>query len=133
MKYNRVSAAAAVAALCVSALVSGASSAGATAGDGQTVMACYDTPIRFSKPSPHRTYPWTETRLRTSSNCNDINIKLDTGSMVQVCFYNAGGYCSQLKWAASGKWAAIATNVRDNAEYYFVFQSGLSKSGYIAD
>jgi hypothetical protein len=89
--------------------------------------------MRFSKPGPHRTYPWTETGLRTSSACNDINIKLDFGSMVQVCSYNAGGYCSQLKWAAAGKWTAIATNVKDNSEYYFVFQSGFANSGYIAD
>lgn len=133
MRHNRVVAAAAAAALCTSALVSGASPAGATAEGEQTAMACYDTASYFSKPSGHYTYPTDGVRLRTTSACNDINIKLDTGRYVKVCFYNANGYCSTSKWAPGGTWTAIATNVRDNAEYYFVFDISFAQSGYIAD
>ncbi|MFI1334956.1 hypothetical protein ACH4U7_33600 [Streptomyces sp. NPDC020845] len=132
MRFKRVSAAAAVAALSVGALASGASPAGATAGDGATVTACYDTQTFFSKPKGGYTYPYSSSELRTSSACNDINIKLDVGAEVRVCFRSTG--CQdQFTWAARGKWTAIATNVKDNVEYNFQFTNEFDQSGYIAD
>ncbi|GAA2972988.1 hypothetical protein [Streptomyces enissocaesilis] len=66
--------------------------------------------------------------------CGDINIKPEIGGvMVQACFHNAGGYCSTYKWAPAGTWTAIATNVKDYSDYYLVFDSKASASGYIAD
>jgi hypothetical protein len=131
MKFNRVPAAAAVAAFSVGSLVSGASPAGATSGDDATVMACYDTQTYFSKPKGTRRYP--EGYLRTTSACNDINVKLDSGLNVKVCFGPTGGCQDRFTWAARGKWTAIATNVKDNVEYYLIFEVGFARTGYIAD
>jgi hypothetical protein len=131
MKYNRVSVATAAVALTVGALASGASPAGATAGDDVAVMACYDTQTFFSKAPGGYTYPYAPD-LRTTSACSDINIKLDIGAEVRVCFDNTG--CQdQFTFAGSGKWTTVATGVRDNVAYHFQFATEFAQSGYIAD
>ncbi|MFT2017733.1 hypothetical protein ACMA1D_18115 [Streptomyces sp. 796.1] len=133
MRRNRVAAVAAVAALGASALVSGASPAGATAGGEQIKRSCYDTASHFSKSAGSRMYPEYGVYLRTTTACKDINIKLtDVGRYVQVCFPKTHS-CNKLKFAHANKWTTVATNVKDYAEYYFQFDVGFARTGYIAD
>lgn len=130
MRLKRMSVAVAAAAMTASALVSGASPAGATAGDSAGALACYDQQEFFSKPdglvAPRDGY------FVTSSACSDINVKLDTGAEVRVCFSRTGCQ-SSYKWAAANQWTVIATNVKDDVLYYLHFKVGFARTGYVAD
>lgn len=131
MRFKRMSVAVAAATMSASALLTGASPAGATTGDSTGALACYDGQQYFYKPSPGSTAP-PGGQFVTGSSCADINVKLSTGAEVRVCFVNAG--CQDdFKWAAADQWTVIATNVRDDVPYVLQFAVGFTRSGYVAD
>ncbi|MFP8943961.1 hypothetical protein ACLIYM_21335 [Streptomyces fenghuangensis] len=101
-------------------------------GDVSTQVSCYGGASSFSKASGRH----TTSVFRTSTRCNDINLKMgSSGRYVKVCFKLSSGSfdCqSDYKWAPSGSWKVIATNVRDYQEFVFFFQSTGSASGSYA-
>lgn len=129
MRLKRMSVAVAAAAMTASALVTGASPAGATAGDSASALACYDHQRFFTVDEGEFRAP--DGYFITSPNCSDINVKLDTGAEVQVCFERTG--CNGYKWAAANQWTVIATNVKDDVLYYLHFKVGFARTGYVAD
>ncbi|GHE73760.1 hypothetical protein [Streptomyces capitiformicae] len=101
-------------------------------GDVSAQVSCYDGASSFSKASGRH----TTSVFRTSTRCNDINIKMSSGGRyVKVCFKLSSGSfdCqSDYKWAPSGSWKVIATDVRDFQEFVFFFDSTSSASGSYA-
>lgn len=116
-------------------LVLGGSTVAAAApqGDVSTQVSCYGGASSFSKASGRH----TTSIFRTSTRCNDINLKMgSSGRYVKVCFkLSNGSYdCqSDYKWAPSGSWKVIATNVRDYQRFVFFFKStGYASGSYAA-
>ena len=75
--------------------------------------------------------------LKTSSKCQDINLKGNpwveqNARAIKVCFKTAG---CQDHWTnvRGSDWYEIATNVKDNTEYYFKFYSYGKWYGIVAD
>ncbi|WP_159060521.1 hypothetical protein [Streptomyces acidiscabies] len=116
-------------------LVGGAGSAGAA---GQGVRAaCYDGDVGFNKSAGTRWYPSSSTsRLTTSSNCNDINLRFtDGGRNVKVCFYPSDGgvQCQDDYTYVGSSWTVVATDVRDGTKYRVYFLTDGAATGFYAD
>jgi len=113
--------------------------AGGTAGAAEQGVraSCYDGAVNLNKPEGARWYPSSSTaRLTTSSNCNDINMRITNGSFsVKVCFYpSSGGVDCQSSYKSVGSgWVAVATNVGDGTKYRFYFGSDSHATGQYAD
>ncbi|WP_407564977.1 hypothetical protein [Streptomyces sp. 184] len=134
MKFNRVAAATAGAALLVGTLAVGAVPAGATQQDGRTAMSCYGDAKSFTKYQGDVSYPVPATGnyLTTTSSCSDINVRTGWDVFVRVCFVRTG---CQADWKRTegGEWLVVATNVRDGAQYYLNFiTKDLITGGYAA-
>jgi len=95
-------------------------------------------PVQFSKPSGDTRYP-ASGYLKTSSKCRDINLSTSPwydGEVraIKVCFKSTG---CQSSWTNvktdSSTWQVIATNVKDNTEYYFKFYTTGEWHGSYAD
>ena len=103
-------------------------------GEVSAQVSCYGGASSFSKASGRH----TTSVFRTSTRCNGINIKMSSsgnGRYVKVCFKLSSGSfdCqSDYKWAPSGSWKVIATDVRDIQEFVFFFQTTGSASGSYA-
>ncbi len=77
--------------------------------------------------------------LKTTSKCQDINLRANIWAApqnvraIKVCFRTAG---CQDRWTNvddNGTWYEIATNVKDDTEYYFKFNSYGKWVGNVAD
>lgn len=131
MKNTRAATAVASVLLTTGALAAGVAPASASAARSDAaVMACYDSQKSFTKPSGGQVWP-TSGWLTTTSACGDINIKLNTAADVRVCF-RATNACNSTKWAEVGKWTVVATNVKDNTQFYFGIWNLNAVSGYAA-
>ncbi|MFE1549892.1 hypothetical protein [Streptomyces sp. NPDC058718] len=101
-------------------------------GEVSAQVSCYDGASSFSKASGR----YTTSVFKTSTRCGDINLKMgSSGRYVKVCFKLSSGSfdCqSDYKWAPSGSWKVIATDVRDSQEFVFFFQTTDSSSGSYA-
>ncbi|OAH14265.1 hypothetical protein [Streptomyces jeddahensis] len=75
--------------------------------------------------------------FKTSTNCRDINVKVDTSQSIQVCFYKRTDYtlinCNGYKWVEAGQWKVLAFNVQDNQIYKLNFPIGYRHTGVVAD
>ncbi|MEU1597073.1 hypothetical protein ABZ468_30530 [Streptomyces sp. NPDC005708] len=95
--------------------------------------SCYGSAKSYSKPAGDRWVPNNgQSRLTTTSNCNDINIKPNTTTSVAVCFYPSSGaaYCqSAFKTAPAGQWTVVATDVKDGTRFVFDFGNTTANSG----
>lgn len=118
--------------LSVGAVVAGAGPAGA-APESQhrdiTIAACIPGYVRdFYKVRGQLRVPESPGYYQTTSGCSDININPDKSTNVKVCF--VGGSCQATrKYAAAGRWTAIATGVRDNTRFYFSFSDSSAFGG----
>ncbi|WP_329385941.1 hypothetical protein [Streptomyces sp. NBC_01716] len=126
---TRLGAIAAGLTLAAAGTISGATTAAAAPQGENTVLACYDTAKSYSKSANYLYYPTgypTGTWLTTTSNCADINIRPNTNRYIKVCFDPSSGapYCqSAHKYALSGQWNTIATNVANGTKFKFQFQT----------
>lgn len=58
--------------------------------------------------------------------------RADQTTQVKVCFGNGGGCQDNWTTARGNQWTTIATNVKDNVDYYLVFPRGTALWGYVA-
>lgn len=102
-------------------------------------LSCYSSGHRFTKGSDHYVpsgYPggsW----LTTRGNCNDINVIINSSSVMiaEVCFNPSSGspYCQNSSTTIQpGQWTVVATNVVRGTRYKLDFRTGYSTSGRIA-
>lgn len=68
---------------------------------------------------------------KTTSRCNDIQIKPKANRNVMVCFKN-GGCQSSYKSAKANTWTVIATNVKSGTDYQFKFSNRAQIGGSYA-
>lgn len=118
--------------LSLGAVVAGAGPAGA-APESQdrdiTIAACIPGYVRdFYKVRGQVRAPEAPGYYQTTSGCSDINISPDKGVYVKVCFVRGSCQPSR-KYAAAGRWTAIATGVRDNTGFYFSFSDSSAFGG----
>jgi hypothetical protein len=126
MRIGRIVAAASGALLSLSL----AGVAGATQ-DEVIPMACYDHAKNFSKPDVGQTLPAVG-YYTTTSACNDINIKPNKNVNVKVCFRSTGNCQASYKYARAGQWTVVATNVRNDTQFYYLFTTAITLSGQVA-
>lgn len=111
---------------------------GLTVGVGQTASAatCYGGAEPFKRP-PQAKYSPTTGWYKTTSRCNDINIKIARipdnllARQVRVCFEN-GGCQSVYKRAKVNEWTVIATDVKDGTTFRFQFETADGVVGHWA-
>ncbi|MEI7034083.1 hypothetical protein [Streptomyces pratensis] len=109
----------------------GGAAAAAPQGDTGVQVSCYGQAKSYTKAAGRH----TTSVFRTTSNCNDINIKTNTSRYVKVCFKLSNGDfdCqSSYKLASAGSWKVIATNVRNSQQFVFYFQSTSRSTGSYA-
>lgn len=96
-----------------------------SAGD-VSIMSCFGNARLFNKLTgfnqPNGGYH------QTTSNCSDINMRPNSTTRVRVCFQRTQA-CNSFKTAPAGQWTVIASNVVDNAGFYFNFASSGPISG----
>jgi hypothetical protein len=138
VKNRRIAAFVAGALVAVSTVMAGSSTAASAAPDGDVgIQSCYGDAFPYYKAAGDYDHP-DNNYSKTTTSCADINIKVDTPSItyVRVCFYNRDtGYPScQAAYTAvtAGRWTTIATNVKDNALYFFNFYYGTLSHGWYA-
>ncbi|WP_040835707.1 hypothetical protein [Streptomyces acidiscabies] len=116
-------------------LVGGAGSAGAA--EQGVRAACHDGDLTFNKGAGSFYYPISaSSRLTTSSNCNDINLRITNGARnVKVCFYpSSGGVDCQENYTYVGSsWTVVAEDVLDGTKYRFRFLTDPAAGGQYAD
>ncbi|MEU4606969.1 hypothetical protein AB0F43_28640 [Kribbella sp. NPDC023972] len=107
---------------------------GLTIGVDQSASAatCYGGAETFKKAEGAKYVPGSGW-YKTTSRCNDINIKvaregMSRGRNVRVCFEN-GGCQSAYKLATVNEWTVIATNVKDGTTFRFQFETAPSAAG----
>ncbi|MEU5096143.1 hypothetical protein [Streptomyces sp. NPDC020996] len=61
----------------------------------------------------------------TTSNCNDINVKMTTTVYVQTCFDPTNGdyYCNDPRQVQANTWGLAATDVKDGTRFWLLFSS----------
>ncbi|MER5473025.1 hypothetical protein [Streptomyces sp. NPDC002685] len=61
----------------------------------------------------------------TTSNCNDINVKITRTIDVQTCFAPTSGgyYCNGWRTVYANTWGLAATDVRDGTNFWLLFTS----------
>lgn len=102
-----------------------------------SAAACYDTAKPFSKTDHTTGHFPSSSRLTTTSNCSDINVKISSPSVkyVKVCFYpSSGGSSCQASFTRmeAGRWYAVATGVANGTKYRLYFSTFGNVSGVIA-
>lgn len=129
----------------IGGLVLGASGLAVTAStvtaDSAQAATCYGGAEYFYKRSGVHSIPNGSGWWKTTSRCNDINLKpaswVSSGRNVKVCFNPSSGnvYCQrQYTYVPAGSgWKVIASNVGDGTKYRFQFQTTGSWGGYRAN
>jgi len=119
----------------VTAATTGSVSAAESKNDATIQAACLDTARNYtsSPGSGSRNAHWPGTGIwaYTTSNCRDINLKVDATREVRTCF-KATGKCNDWKWATAGQWMLAATDVLDNSGFYIQFKGTARSTGWIA-
>jgi hypothetical protein len=127
--HKRLAAGAGVALLAATGLTVGV----AASADAAT---CYGGAESFKK-QPDAKYAPTSGWYKTTSRCNDINIKIGrypenlASRNVKVCFQN-GGCQSADKRARVDEWTVIATDVKDGTTFRFQFDTNVGVIGHYA-
>ncbi|MBQ1016672.1 hypothetical protein KBX71_02205 [Micromonospora sp. D93] len=106
--------------------IKGQNTSNPTSGDGNfAIQSCYSNAKSYDAYNDAFVWPFNG-YARTTTACNDINIKpTDRGIYVSVCFRRTGT-CNGYKWAARNTWTVIATNVLNGTDYWLDF-TGVSK------
>jgi hypothetical protein len=97
---------------------------------------CYGGAVSFKK-KPNAKYDPPSGWYKTTSRCNDINIKIGRypenllARDVKVCFEN-GGCQSAYKRAKVDEWTVIATDVKDGTTFRFQFETTSGVIGHWA-
>ncbi|MEV0185325.1 hypothetical protein AB0I54_39570 [Streptomyces sp. NPDC050625] len=62
---------------------------------------------------------------KTTSNCNDINVKITRTIDVQTCFAPTSGgyYCNGWRTVYANTWGLAATDVKDGTTFWLLFTS----------
>ncbi|MFI6086160.1 hypothetical protein ACIBBB_35405 [Streptomyces sp. NPDC051217] len=122
--------------MAVAALAAGgltAATASTAAAGPLTAQSCYGSAKSYSKSAGQRWFPNNgSSKLLTTGNCNDINIKPNTTTTIAVCFYpSSGGVSCQgsFKTAPAGQWTVVATDVRDGTSFVFDFGHTSANTG----
>lgn len=111
---------------------------GVTQAGGAQAAGCLDGTNQqdVELPSGSLRFP-SSGYFKTTSRCQDINLSGNPWydqnvRAIKVCFKTAG---CQDRWTnvADSSWYEIATNVKDNTEYYFKFLSYGKWYGSVAD
>lgn len=109
----------------------GATEQAAPQSDEISASNCLGGANKYSKA---KDFHWLPPGLyfKTSSRCNDIQIKPKTNRYVSVCFKDPATGCRGAKLAKAGKWTVLASNVKTGSEYQFFFRSLAKSSGEYA-
>ncbi|WP_328499679.1 hypothetical protein OG828_48825 [Streptomyces sp. NBC_00457] len=93
---------------------------------------CLGGAVTFTKPDGEYYQPSSPTVYKTTSRCADINLRLNTGKSVKVCFYKSDytlNYCqsnyTQVPW---DNWTVVASDVNDGTLFRFRYLSDLSST-----
>ncbi|MFD9423741.1 MULTISPECIES: hypothetical protein [unclassified Streptomyces] len=100
-------------------------------GDVSVQVTCYGGAKSYSKAAGRH----TTAVFKTSTRCADIDIKTNTTRSVKVCFKLSSGSfdCqSSYKSATANAWKVIATDIQDNQEFVFYFESTAATGSYAA-
>ena len=120
------------------ALLGGAITAATTIAPEPALAAgCYDSAKSFYKRPSGYEIPTGSGWWKTTSNCNDINIRLADNSThdartVKVCFERTG---CQGSWTTVRKdrWTVVASNVKDGTTYRLKYSTYKGSPGLRAD
>ncbi|MEV8569363.1 hypothetical protein AB0436_27905 [Streptomyces sp. NPDC051322] len=98
-------------------------------------VSCLGTAKYYTSAPGHGSsnahWPGTGIWAYTTSNCQDINVKVKSTRSVRTCF-KATGKCNGWKTAKAGKWMLAATNVKDRSGFYIQFKGTARSYGWIA-
>lgn len=111
-------------------------SAVATESGAASVQAdCYASARNYTSApgsgSSNAHWPGTGIWAYTTSNCADINLKVNATREVRTCF-KATGSCNGWRWARAGQWALAASDVKDGSGFYIQFKGTSRSTGLIA-
>jgi hypothetical protein len=124
-------------ALIVAATVAagGVPAAQAAEPSGAVVQAtCYGGAYTYPKGRNQQWLPSAAPTVHfvTGTSCADINLKSTQIEVVKVCFVRTGCQ-SGWKITRPNEWFPVATNVRDNVDYYFQFSNSPASTVQVAD
>lgn len=106
------------------ALLTGGLVAGVGA-QSASAAGCYDGAITHVVRAGELWSPRGDGKWKTTSACNDINVRLSSGAtngdrLVHVCFYpSSGGESCQSRdtRVSPGEWTVVASNVKDGTKF----------------
>ena len=112
----------AVAMLAFAPTAAQASPASSDSDQPVTIQACYDTAKSYTTDS-YNTWPHAPAWAYTTSACNDINVRPNSGTYVRTCFQPSSGsfYCNAWRWIPGGTWGLAATDVKDGTQFFLEF------------
>ena len=89
-----------------------------------TVLACNDHYHTINGTDPNGHWP-PYGEARTTSYCNDINVKVTSTVSVLTCFLPSSGgtTCNAWRTLYANTWGLAATDVRDGTRFYLVFST----------
>ncbi|MBD3006406.1 hypothetical protein IEJ02_20370 [Streptomyces sp. 5-10] len=120
--------------MAAAALITGGLTAATTAPASAAPTAaqsCYGNARVYSTTQYGTVHEWpAQGYAKTTSACNDINVKTGKAVSVRVCFERTAT-CNSWKWTnADGSWRAVATDVSDGTNFWLQF--GTPSWGHVA-
>jgi hypothetical protein len=108
-----------LATLSAAVLTSAGGVASAASEIGAAPRSCYGSGVNFAKGNTGFYFP-NAGSISTTSNCSDINLRVQQNTFVRVCF--TGKNCqANYKKTTPGQWLVVATNVKDGVPFRFEF------------
>ncbi|MCK1798352.1 hypothetical protein MTQ01_20450 [Streptomyces sp. XM4193] len=108
----------------------GAAQTSAPKADGVSAASCLGNAKGYFKDANNSPFHPMSGWYKTTSACNDIQIKPNTNRYVAVCLYKGG--CRGRKLAKAGEWTVLASNVATGTQYHFSFRSTARSTGKYA-
>lgn len=130
--------------LAVGMLIVGVTVVPASASATSAAASCYDNKKEFTKPTGQGIVPAGQGYWKTTSNCADINLYLNTnGRYVKALAFTTNidpkpsCHDSAYSWVPSKSWTVVQSNVPNGRYFFFCFKpinTGVNTgaSGYAA-
>lgn len=91
-----------------------------------TTTSCFGSAKTINGTDPNGHWPPFSSAF-TTSNCNDINVKMTTTVNVRTCFAptSGGTFCNGWRTVSANTWGLAATDVLDGTRFWLEFFSTL--------
>jgi hypothetical protein len=89
-----------------------------------TTASCHSSAKQINGTDPNGHWPPYGYAV-TTSNCNDINVKLNQTEEVATCFQPSSRpiYCNDRRPVYANVWGLAATDVLDGTKFWLIFDS----------